>query len=288
MNPDTLRLHFVCVGPQRTASSWLDRALRSHPGIALPAHVKETFYFDRYYDRGLNWYASFFDYASADQVCGEVGSTYFESKRAVQRIQSHSADARIIVMVRNPLSRTFSSFRHEYSKGRAREDFFAAIREQPRIVGAGRYAALCAEWEAVYGREGVLYVVQEDIEADPQGQIDRVFRFLGVEPVPLPEELLQRYGQATVPRFRWLAAAASRTASSLRSAGWHRLVEAGKALGLKRVYGGGVPSKLAMTRPVFEFLLEEHSEDIDYLEKRLGRSFTHWRDPAMYDLQDEA
>jgi hypothetical protein len=88
-----------------------------------------------------------------------------------------------------------------------------------------------------------------------------------------------------VPRFRWLALAASRTVSTLREAGLHRVVEAGKSLGLKKVYSGGDPKALSMTRPVFEYLLAEHDEDIRFLEERLGRSFPHWRDPATYGLE---
>jgi hypothetical protein len=63
------------------------------------------------------------------------------------------------------------------------------------------------------------------------------------------------------------------------------VVEAGKRLGLKRVYSGGNPTKLSMTRDVFDYLLAEHEPDIAWLESKLGRDFSHWRDPAIYGLQ---
>jgi hypothetical protein len=126
----------------------------------------------------------------------------------------------------------------------------------------------------------VLYLVQEDIEAAPQAQLNAVCAFLGLENVSLPESLQRRYGQGSVPRLRWLAAAASSSASALRRAGLHRTVEAGKRLGLKRVYAGGHREGLAMKRDIFEYLLAEHEADIRFLEGRLGRQFAHWRDPA--------
>jgi hypothetical protein len=278
-------INFSCIGPQRTATSWLDRALRSHPKLCFPEHVKETFFFDRHYNRGIEWYLKHFEPISQDQLFAEVGSTYFESQQALDGIKEHNPEARILITVRNPIARSFSSFGHEYAKGRAPENFFQAVQEQPRIVDSGRYSDIAPEWEEAFGRERIFYIVQEDIEADPQGQMDAVCRFLGLEPVELPEELRARYGQGSIPRFRWLAAAASRTASTLRAAGLHRVVEAGKRLGLKRVYSGGNPAKLSMTREVFDYLLAEHEPDIAWLESKLVRNFSHWRDPAIYGLQ---
>jgi hypothetical protein len=277
-------LSLVAVGPQRTASSWLDRALRSHPKLCFPEHVKETFFFDRHYDRGIDWYLNLFEPVSDDQLLAEVGPTYFESPQALERIKQHNPEARILITVRNPIARSFSSFAHEYTKGRAAEDFFRAVQQQPRIVDSGRYASIAPNWAAAFSQEQVFYLVQEDIKADPQKQINEVCRFIGVEPIRLPEDLEERYGQKTVPRFRWLAAAASRAASAFRSAGFHRVVEACKKIGLKRVYSGGDPAAISMTRPIFNYLLAEHEPDIAWLESRLGRSFSHWRDPASFGL----
>lgn len=275
----------LAVGPQRTASSWLDRALRIHPRLLLPSKAKETFFFDRYYGRGLEWYLAQFERRQGSALLTEVGSTYFESACARERIQAANAAARIVITVRNPIARSFSSFRHEYAKGRAREDFFDAVSDLPRIVDSGRYGLLAPQWEAAFGGERVFYLVQEDIEADPQGQMDAICAFLNIEPVVVPKELRGRYGQGTVPRFRWPATVVSRTTSALRGAGLHGVVQAGKRLGLKRVYSGGDRVAVAMTRPIFDYLLGEHEMDIRFLEERLGRRFPHWRDPSAYGLE---
>lgn len=275
----------LAVGPQRTASSWLDRALRAHPRLLLPPDVKETFFFDRYYYRGLDWYLTRFGRRKGAELLVEVGSTYFESAEARERIRAANPDARILITVRNPIARSFSSFRHEYAKGRVRKDFFEAVDSLPRIVDSGRYGLLAPKWEATFGREQVFYLVQDDIEADPQGQLDATCAFLGIEAVELPKELQGPYGQGTVPRFWWLAAVVSRTTSALREVGLHGVVQAGKRWGLKRVYRGGDRSAFAMTRSIFDHLLAEHEADIDFLEKRLGRTFPHWRDPAAFGLE---
>ena len=131
------QINLLCIGPQRTASSWLDRALRSHPNLCFPKHVKETFFFDKRYHRGIEWYLNLFEPVTDDQLLVEVGPTYFETPLSLGRIREHNPEARILITVRNPIARSFSSFAHEYSKGRAAEDFFRAVKQQPRIVDSG-------------------------------------------------------------------------------------------------------------------------------------------------------
>lgn len=275
----------IFVGPQRTASSWLDKALRAHPQIVLPTNVKETLFFDRHFDKGWNWYLSHFEQKPDDALWTEVGSTYFESPEARERIKNCTPYSKIIITVRNPIARTFSSFLHEFAKGRAPEDFFDAVTAHPRIVDSGRYCKIAPEWETTFGEGNVLYVVQEDIEIDPQSQLNAIFDFLNIKRMDLPEELHSRYGVGTVPCFQWLAALASRTASTLRKAGFHKVVEISKLLGLKRVYTGGNRKNMSMTRPILDYLLSEHEADISFLEKRLNRTFPHWREPSSYGLE---
>lgn len=280
------RIDFLCVGPQRTASSWIDRALRTHPSLSFPANVKETFFFDLNYERGFDWYFNIFEKTEDRYLLGEVGSTYFESDKARKRILEQNPRVKIIIMVRNPIARSFSSFGHEYAKGRVGENFFEAVDKQPRIVESGRYSFIAPKWELDFSRKQIFYLVQEDIQKNPQAQIEAVCKFLDIKPISLPEKLQERYGQASVPRYHWLAAAASRVASTLRRAGMYRLVEGGKKLGLKKVYQGGDSSKLYITRPVFDYLLQQHKADIEFLEQRLGRSFPHWRNPYTYGLEE--
>ena len=70
---DAIPLRLVGVGPQRTGSTWLDVQLRRHPELALPAHVKETFFFDRHWSRGLDDYRAHFASGGPDALAPEAG-----------------------------------------------------------------------------------------------------------------------------------------------------------------------------------------------------------------------
>ena len=71
--------NFLYIGPDKAGSSWLHEALLHHPNIFL-SEAKDLYFFDRYYDRGLAWYASQFRNAQPiHTVVGEVCPDYLAS-----------------------------------------------------------------------------------------------------------------------------------------------------------------------------------------------------------------
>ncbi|MBX3504007.1 MAG: sulfotransferase [Parvibaculum sp.] len=257
------RLSFVVVGPQRTGSSWLDKALRVHPGLLLPKFTKETFFFDQrtHEDPAAAYFARYFPDAAPGQLLGEVGPTYFHCAAARRRLKELFPDLRIVILVREPAARTFSLFRHEVAKGRSPDDLQQAIDLNPEIVESGRYALHCKAWQDDFGSENVLLLDNDRIATDPEGAIAAVFDFLGAGRVPLPEERREKFGEGKVPRFRFLAKTATALALAMRRAGLDRLVEAGKAMGLKKVFDGGDLTRLHASPDERALLERIHAED---------------------------
>lgn len=117
---DSLDLNFVAVGPQRTGTTWMYEMLRRHPKICVPEAVKETMFFDRYYERGLDWYRQYYREAGTDQLCGEVAPTYFDVPEVPARTQDISSGCTIFITLRNPVERARSLFLHNLKKGASR------------------------------------------------------------------------------------------------------------------------------------------------------------------------
>jgi hypothetical protein len=206
-----------------------------------------------------------------------VAPTYFDHEGARARLLAHYPDLKVIVNVRNPIARAFSLYRHHLQKGRVRGPFAEAVEQMPRILSSGHYGEECPKWEAAFGANRTLYLVQEDIEADPEGVLGQVCAFVEVPRIPLPPVARERVGASHLPRYPWLAWFAARSATALRSRRLHRVAEFGKRLGLKRVYRGGDAAAERLTPELHTTLLRTFSPDIDYLEARLGRDFSEWR-----------
>ena len=266
------RLVFACVGPQRTATSWLHKYLRGHPQLAFPLQVKETMFFDEHYHKGIDWYWRHFGTVDADRRLGEIAATYFDSDDALKRLKSFEG-LRIIIGVRDPVERTYSLFRHHRTEGRVPSDFFAAVKQMPRIETSGMYARYCPRWEAEFGAERCHYVLQPLVESSPQEVIDGVCRFLEVDSITLPVEGRERFGQATQPGWPLAAKAAAMVSGGLRARGLHRPVEIAKRLGLRRALYGKPAGEEAMPRAERDHLLEVHAADLAFLHAKFAGRF---------------
>lgn len=271
------RLEILGCGPQKTSTSWLAEILKETRGaLCFPSGVKETFFWDRNFDRGLAWYMDHF------QGIGrpiEFGPTYFHCMKSIERLHSHNPNLRVIVTLRDPAARSWSLYRHHFRKGRVRKDFEDADIRIPEIREASRYSLYLQRWIEVFGLERVLVLLQDDVRQDPASVIARVGRFIGENIKMDITGLSRRINVGGQPPSRALAAVSTRAAEMLRRRGLYGFVNIAKSAGLKRmVYGGsareleGPPDKLRAQ------LVEEFEADIAYVEHLLGVDLAHWRE----------
>ena len=84
----------IGIGPGRTGTTWLHRVLEGH--VNLPYGVKETQFFRTFYDKGLEWYARHFRYASEDRKVVEICPYLFDLP-SHERIKTHIPNCKAIV-----------------------------------------------------------------------------------------------------------------------------------------------------------------------------------------------
>jgi len=272
-------LDFICVGPQRTGTTWLYEVLRRHPSVCVPEAVKETRFFDCRYDRGLSWYARYFSESQDNKLCGEVAPTYFDFPEVPKRVYETAPRCDIIITLRHPAERAFSLYLHHLRKGRVKRPFRRAIEQKPRIIEAGRYANHIPRWRSVFGEQRVHFVFLEDIRSQPQILVNQICDWLGVEPTGLPNQAREKVNAASMPRFRWLAKGAEFLTSAFHAYGLHRIVDLGKKIGLKKLaYTGGEDKMPELAPKDRRDLIQEYEQDIAFVEKATGRRLPYWRE----------
>jgi Sulfotransferase domain len=191
---------FVGVGAQRSGTSWWYRLLSDHPGIHAAA--KELHFFDRYFDR---------EFSDADvlayhrlfrrpggQLVGEWSPRYMSDFWTPALLQRAAPDARILVLLRDPMRRYQSGVSHEMNR------FLRGVRRGPRRQHAASMCANDALSRSLYGRqlrwlleqfdrEQVLVLQYERCAADPAGELRRTYEFLGLDAVDhLPPFVAER------------------------------------------------------------------------------------------------
>ncbi len=235
-------------------------------------------FFDLYFDQGVARYVSHFPHRQEGQLCGEIGPTYFDVEVVPSRIHQMYPECKIIVNLRNPISRTLSLYGHHLSKGRVTGSFSEAVLRMPRILSSGKYATHIPRWLDAFGAGRVTFVLLDDIKANPVLTLKHLYNFLGIADIDMPSWGNERFNELTAPRFPWLAKVTARLVTSLHAKGFHAVIQLGKALGLRAlVYEGGTSKKPELTENERSQLLKEYEPDIAFVERLLNRDLSEWR-----------
>jgi hypothetical protein len=201
--------NFIYIGPDKAGSSWLHEVLLSHPQIFM-SPAKDLYFFDRYYDRGLDWYLRQFDDARPEHlVVGEVCQDYLFHPEAPQRIADSLGSCRMMVTLRDPADRAFSSYLYMLRSGWEPGTFLQALDGQPMLLQHGSYATALERFTERFGRDQIHVAVFDDLVADPQTFIDALTSWLDVTSISLSPAQLQ----ARLPAGRARSVLMSRVAS---------------------------------------------------------------------------
>jgi hypothetical protein len=253
--------NFLYLGPDKAGSSWLHEAMLQHPQVYL-SEAKDLYFFDRYFDRGLGWYEDQFSHAGPDHlVVGEVCPDYLASAPAAERISSCVPEARLMVTLREPASRAFSSYLYMRKHGEGPPTFRRALETFPDLLEHGRYATQLRRYRSYYDDGRLHLSLFDDLRADPQAFLDDVMRFLEVPPVTLDEETLQARLPASKARLAPLAWVVR------RGADWVRRHDGAALVG--RVKRSSLTQRL-LYKPLGDEVPTMSDEDATYVRDRLA------------------
>jgi hypothetical protein len=270
----------LLVGPQRSGTTWAYRYLGAHPEVGCPTRVKETFFFDREFDRGLDWYQAFFEDRGQPRTV-EVAPSYFHHPLAPSRVFRALGPIPIVVTLRDPLDRIRSLYFHLLRYGEMKTtDFADALRDVPVLLDSSRYAHHVERWRAACGAANVHVLLHDDLEHDPAAYVRGLTGALGIAPVPVPAALDERVNRTAVPRHRWVAALASGAAARLRALGLHELVLGAKRMGFKEVLMGrsddASPEPELDLAPLAPYLPQLRDE-VERIEALIARDLSSWK-----------
>jgi hypothetical protein len=218
--------NFIYIGPDKAGSSWLHEVLITHPQIYLTP-AKDLYFFDRYFDKGSDWYLSHFEDAHPEQrVIGEVCQDYLSEPEAPSRIRDVlGRDIRFMVTLRDPVERAFSSYLYMLKHGETPGSFADALVGRPELIEHGSYGAGLARFLDIFPRDQLHVALFDDLVADPQAFIDDVLRFLAVGPMTLSDDSLAARLPASRARSVGMARAVRKAAE------WARLANGAEFVG---------------------------------------------------------
>jgi hypothetical protein len=267
-----------------TTSLWgyLDR----HPEIFM-SPVKEPHFFTKAGVTLAPGYATEKAYlglfaGASERVRGEASASYFTDGDSPAAIKRVSPDAKILVILRDPVERAHSHYWHAVSNGHEVRTFAEAVRDELAglrpdgaeiYVQRGFYSEPLRRYLDHFG-DNVHVLFLEELSREPTATMREVFAFLEVDPGVAEELGVERRNEFRLPRGRF----ASRI---LRS---RRFREVAARLVPRRLRHSVEEVLFATgTRPAIPaesraLLADVYASDEDALQSILGRSLP-WKQP---------
>src|SRR5436853_431450 len=198
----TATLDFVIAGTQRGGTTVLDWYLREHAGVAM-ARWKELHFFDNeehFCTEPPNYAAYHASFAARmpSQLRGEATPSYMFWVPAAARMARYNPALKVIILLRNPITRAYSHWNKQWQQGRETLPFFEALRaEAERAQSAlplqardtsymerGFYSGQLQRLWRHFPVEQTLILRSENLQTEPETTLKRIGDFLGLGPFP--------------------------------------------------------------------------------------------------------
>jgi hypothetical protein len=188
--------HFIIIGAPKCGTSWLQGALGQHPNIiVVPDEIE---YFSSYIGKQpLEWYLDHFEQQVQVQSASKASPYLLGEKSAhycvmpaegIQTVRDLLPDVRLVLMMREPVSRHWAHTKRHFSKARIAEreggDVLSVPRDRlydfmTRSRNLGEYSAMIHDWTTIYPADQLLLVAQENALSSPQVTFDAVLEHIG-------------------------------------------------------------------------------------------------------------
>jgi len=200
---------FIIIGVQKGGTTSLHDHLKQHPDIEMSPNyvklgggglinIKEIQFFSskKKWPSKISWYKSLFN--NNGKLQGESTPSYIYNFDAHERMFKTVPKAKLILILRNPITRAYSEFNHVYqTKNRwdlidYNKSFEENIKNEIKrkfqgkgMIKRGLYIDQVDHLLKYYPRDQLLILISEKMIADPQKVYDQVFDFLGIKKIKI-------------------------------------------------------------------------------------------------------
>lgn len=203
-------LDFVILGAQKSGTTFVQACLSEHPSIYMPKGETPVFEdpdFSTDPETDLRELAA---PKRPEQLFGIKRPSYLALPYVAERIKQIAPEAKLVVVLRNPVDRAVSAYFHNIRYGflpcvpveqglsellqNGATDHPGRSRE---ILEFGFYGRQLRTYLDLFQREQFVVLLQEDLQQNPLPHIQRVYAFLGVDEAYVPRSLKRRINAGT-------------------------------------------------------------------------------------------
>ena len=296
---------FFIVGAPKCGTTAMAQYIAAHPDVYMARKEMHVFGRDlrfgsQFYRRNHADYLKEFSDWNGQKRGGEASVWYLYSREAAAEIKAFNPDARIIIMLRDPMEMVHSLYlQFCYDGNEHLKTFEEALEAEParrshRQIGrrayfrdglryrdVGAYAEQVQRYFEVFGRDRVHVILYDDFAASPSRACRAALEFLEVDAKTLPNEFkvvnpaktIKHPALHAILHEPWVrkAALAVRPAVPRRVFSWlHRIDER------LRLRSTAVAQRPLVAPEVRQQLKREFAPEVARLSELLNRDLTHW------------
>lgn len=213
-----MRPNFLIIGAPRSATTLLRNCVSEHPEAYMASlrkgykdagdihffDVCTKITYDKNFEKGLEWYQQLFEGATNETAIGEKTAHYLCDPKAPELISQYLPHVRMIAILRNPIRRAYSDYCYHIGEIPRNMGFLEACYSERTkrllLLEAGFYHEQILRYLEYFDPSQFLIVLYDDLQADPLGTIQKVFRFLGVDAGFIPSQYNQRVNAAMMQK----------------------------------------------------------------------------------------
>lgn len=175
---------FIVIGAMKAGTTTLYEYLSRHAEVGM-SREKETDYFvaGRGWDRGLPWYQA--QFSPGRRVYGEASPNYTKCQAfpsVPDRVAALVPFAKLIFIVRDPVARAESQYRHAVLSGEVMpplDQLFGSYQLQ-HLIDVSSYAAQIDTWLVRFAPDQILFLNFETLIREPATELTKLAGFLGI------------------------------------------------------------------------------------------------------------
>lgn len=299
--------NFLIIGAEKGGTTSLYHYLNQHPDIFMSPE-KEPFYFicanghppllgnrvndDRFLRTRITdfeEYKKLFEGVSGESAIGEASASYIYDPLACKRIKDTIPNAKIIVVLRNPVDRAFSNFKHCVGRGvEPLRDFKEAINSEEMRMKEnwglvhyykekGYYFKYLKQYYDNFPKENIKVYLYDEYKLYPEKICKDIFSFLSVDPTFSPEFSTKHNVSKTSGYKNNVFTKILRSKNPLKLFAKNLIPQSTKDKIVNLMEDHNSEEISPMDDSFRQMLISEYNEDINNLEKLIDKDLSKWR-----------
>lgn len=301
--------HFFILGAAKCGTTSMYYYLNQHPEIYMSI-PKEPLFFEKEYEKGIEYYwETYFSGWRMERFVGEARHRNLYLPYIAPRIKASFPDAKLLIMVRNPVDRAYSHYLHRKNRGIETLSFDEAIRlDLDRIerrefvetekdiehyiehlapsgmnlyyrtyLDSGYYAEQIERYLEYFDKKQLLVIFIDDLKRDPERVISNVVKFLDEKLSPPLKIELSIQNKRTNTIYRKIISHKSRIP------GISKFLELGVSKNIKSLlkettgyFEYRLLAREKMSAETRSWLVAHYKEHNRRLEELTGRNLSSW------------